>query len=367
MCKLLMEETASGGKNKRLQEARFKRFFDWEKISKSNKLKITQKYDEPKEKIENRGAKGAPYIEMLKRIILILLANRKGEMTISQSSLLKMCKMVNDNYYFGSRNIFKISKFHQMDRMNVEEFFENSRQQFKNDITRVLDILKTDELIDWMPIKKVKDVHIDRIEIRKEEKKDKFGDKYTTLESEVEHSQLRAREATKEETNFIGRTGRQVMLDMGYRSKQTIIRHNKWSEYKKKVDKIILDELNISFYYDAYKINCYHLDHILLEIKELEKFEREFNKNVQGYYMSKANKRKKSAIKSTLEIEEKRKFAWGEPEPVDYKTNQKMARNERRINDDYLLEHNELSKIYLDIDYPKIENEVRKFASEYGE
>ena len=110
LCNLLGVKKATGGRNIKLQNAEFARFFKTEKVSRY-KLILTEIYKNVVDKIDNRGKSGGSrnnnnpygqYIDLLLREYII--TEEKADFYVTTNILAKRSGLINNNYSYCTNN-----------------------------------------------------------------------------------------------------------------------------------------------------------------------------------------------------------------------------------------------------------------------
>lgn len=265
--------------NRKYQFDEWERYFKWSK--QGNSFIIEDIYYNPLEKNDGRGKAGVPYIKYIERLILDLLMRDKnsGNVSYSKFALLNILKMVNDNYYYGKSNPKKVSELLEIKESNVNEFFNVSSDTLTTHLKKALDTLQKNALITYNMTKWVCQVKtiIDtnksgNAKVSLLTTYDQYDNEYVSYNSK-NAILIEKRKASEEEVDEIRRAERQVMINMDCTTKQEIVRSGKWVDYKKTVNRMLLDQLNIEYYYDKYDIRFY-IDHIEREIHRLDEYDR---------------------------------------------------------------------------------------------
>ena len=241
MCEALNVKPAKGGNNTKLQNKEFKRYFDWDNPS-GRKIVITQVYNKPKEKIDNRGLnpnshnnQNGAYGKYIRLLILDLLSKNerfhtRNKITIGKNAMLTVLDMINQNYRYGNYNRDKLANYLGIELNFVNEFFNTNTRKLRQSVERTLDKLeKSEKLILWNNIKMIK--------IRKED----GSNNYTY------------REATDKEVKFILNCEASTLEEMGTKHIEHIYASNRVIEFYLRVNKK-LKEKNIECAYNGYKI-----------------------------------------------------------------------------------------------------------------
>lgn len=99
MCKLLGEEQKNGC-SKKSQMKNWERFFEITKVKGSQKLMVSDIYDEPLEKVDGRSVgNNSIYVKSIEVVLLYYLSQQKGyTATFTKGKMWKMLGMVNQYY-----------------------------------------------------------------------------------------------------------------------------------------------------------------------------------------------------------------------------------------------------------------------------
>lgn len=249
ICEICDIKYYSGGKAKQLQIDDICRFYKIDKIK--TKYHIIQKLEEPLTKVDKRSEtsanNGVKYANDIESIILYTLQDKKEFVcTISQALLL--CKLINENYAIGRRDIPITSKVLDLDEKNVYSFYDNTSRRLKDTFKRTLDRMKGKSLISYTELKMVayNDVKIELNELG-DPKLDKKGRiSYTTKELH--------RYVTDDEDKIIMECEAQALEEIGCVDKQQVFLSHKWNEFRDRVSENISNRLNIKYYYEVFRI-----------------------------------------------------------------------------------------------------------------
>lgn len=149
VCKLLGVKKAKGGRNIKLQEQDFARYFKIEKTT-GYKVKITEIYNTPKEKIDNRGkSKGSrgnnnegiygKYIDpILINYFQKCIKNKNHVIWETKNSLVKIVGMININYSYCNKNKYEFKQF-----LNKENHIKISNTALYNTFRKIKDIIQS--------------------------------------------------------------------------------------------------------------------------------------------------------------------------------------------------------------------------------
>jgi hypothetical protein len=237
----------------------------------------------------------------------------------------------------------------------------------KRNLEKALDNLRSQSLVIWSSELTVCDLipigineNEQKFNINKNILEDEYGEKVIEykLINQIDYNH---REATIQEKRFILRTEREIMESMGFVNKQEIIINSMWSEFKEKVDTIILDELKIAYYYNSYKIIC-NEDHIIKQRnKLLDLLLNEEDRKIHCQALNgDISKRLHSNVGKKQNRAKKKNEEWGLGEHNDKNI-------QRRINDTYIDDNDKLTDTLIKNDSANIKNKVRKIKLEKRE
>lgn len=265
LCIFLNEDENLLGNSKKSQEKEFRRYFDFEKIGNSRRIRIKNVYGAPLNKENNYkgGNNSVKYIDVLESLILDMLSRRKADYAfISINNILNTLKMVNEEYIANKYTINKLSKKLDIPVEEIRDFYTTSDSVLKSNVETALKRLSNKSLVIWNHTTCIAIVNTEvefrenfEIAMYKKETIDEFGD--TTIEfnsSEVKHRTIH-RKATKDEKTLIITLEKDTLLEMGCATKHQAFREGKRDEFYKKVNKKLFEKTNIYMYYTAYEIN----------------------------------------------------------------------------------------------------------------
>ena len=227
--------------------------------------------------------------------------------------------MINDNYVFCKRRILKLSKFMNINKETVEEWYDLNDDMLERNLNQALNSLENQSLITWekeltvakaMPLAEIKK---DGTEVVKRKYIDKYDEEQIDYKYRADDEiQLNYREGTDKEKAFIIKTEKEIFKELGCDSKQKVIKFGLWETFKNKVDDIVLKELNIAFYYKSYKIlfNEEHISEAIddiygkCELTEEEKHDSKYliNNDVIDRTITNAENRHEKAVKEKSKI-----------------------------------------------------------------
>lgn len=350
LCEIL-EEKVKGGDSKKAQLKEFERYCKYHKDK--NKFIIDEIYKEPLPK----KTTDIEYIKIIELLILDKLAQsgNEGKIYLSKNKLLLALKMISKNYTFckyGYR-VNKLSQYIDINQNTIEEFYESADGTLKGNINKALNNLKNRSLIFWNIKTTIGFLNTENInEFEKEIKIDKNYEEVINYKLK-DPQYLPHREATEEEEKYIIRVERDVLLQLHCDSKQDLIIRGLYNEFRKRVGKIILEERNITTYYESYNI-LFNTDQImqgyisflefLLKDTERNKQYNLLNTGVAKRLLHNAINRNKNANKKLNEeecnIHNKETF-------------------ERRISEAYIDENNKLIEILINKNAQDIRNDIK--------
>jgi len=369
LCSILgLKIKTSDSKKAQLKE--MDRYFKYHKDG--NKFIIDEIYTETLPKIENRGGNNVTeytkYIENLILDLLIQGGNTKqgfGRVFLSKNQLFKEFHMINDNYVFCKRRILKLSKFMNIAKETVAEWYDLNDDMLERNLNQALKSLENQSLILWSRELTVAEAIV-MAEVTKdgtEIVKRKFIDQYDEEQIDYKYRandeiQLNYREGTDKEKTFILETEKDILKELCCDSKQMIIKLGMWETFKNKVDDIVLKKLNIAFYYKSYKIlfNERHISEAIddiygkCELTEDEKLSSKYliNSDVLDRTIVNAENRHEKAL------EEKSKIIGR------MKNDTKGQRIVRRASKNYLDDNTELGISLIVKNATNIKDKVKK-------
>lgn len=260
LCEVLGEKPVTSN-SKKAQIKEWERYFSY--IKDGNKIIIKEVYDTVHNKIDNRGGnnKLAHAQRMDDTLTYIINKQDDGQLLMTMTKLLKEMKMINSNFIFGNRHKKKVSVYLDIEEAYIEEFFNTSKRTFKSNIESMLDRLEGKSMVYWSKVKTVciarsttNKNSLDEVKVNAEIVVDEFDNEHIELSTDTSET-LEYRIATDEEVELIMGIEDYVMEQiLNCKDKQEIVVKDKWSIFKKHVNKLLLEEANILYYYDSYKI-----------------------------------------------------------------------------------------------------------------
>lgn len=249
LCEILELKYYAGGKSKQLQIGDIQRYYELEKIK--TKYRIIMKRESVIPKVDRRSETSAnnsvKYGNDIETIILYTLQN-KEEFVCTISQALLLCKLINENYSVGRRDIPITSKVLDLDEKNVYHFYDTTSRRLKDTFKRALDRMKGKSLISYTELKMVayNEVKIAKNELGDPKLNKKGKISYTTKEIH--------RYITDEEDKIIMECEAKALEDVGCIDKQQVFLSHKWNEFRDKVSENISERLNIKYYYEVFRI-----------------------------------------------------------------------------------------------------------------
>lgn len=201
MCEILKEPVKSGGRNQRLQQADWKRYFDFEK--KGHKFHIVEIYDSPLDKQDGRTkGNNSSYINYITLLVEYSLRNTESR-CLTLHKWWSVIKILPERY-FGS--IESIEKICGSTPYYINKFRTAVNKLIKTLFFRALDYMVKDGTAGYREV----------IWIILEDKS--------------------KREATKEEKAYIDYVEKTVLAELGFVNKMAVV-------YKRK-ENVLYEEIN---------------------------------------------------------------------------------------------------------------------------
>lgn len=214
-----------GGNSKKKQLEEIQLYYELEKVG--TKYLII---DSIPEQLMGRGGSSSTYYNDLEIIILYALYKHRNRVTIlSTNKALQMYAFTNINYIIGYRDTRKTSNILKIDNTYLDEFYSSTKKRFKRILDNALNKMQDKRLIDYTKIKMI--VYYDMIE-----------DTYTYIE------------ATELLISKIVDIEKRVMNQMGFEDLKKLKHCGKYKLFLSKCNVVARDELEIAFYYEAYRI-----------------------------------------------------------------------------------------------------------------
>lgn len=267
------------GKSKQLQHKDFERFFTYEK--QGQKYTINQIFNESKDKVDKRGGNNKVFVEDFKKLMIYMLKKNGTEcMLLSKGAIYKAMNLVNENYIIARNNIPKLSEIIQLPQSSIYEFYDNNGTRLRETVERNLRICRRESILIF---ETVTCVAISESMIALNEFHNPIIDENNRL---VYKTNLAYREATQEERQLILKYEDEVKQELNFKDNKEIFLKGKWKYFKQQVEnKLKINNTNIKFYYDAYRItwNNYKIDDLFKSYcsdDEKDYLESNINKNI---------------------------------------------------------------------------------------
>lgn len=222
-----LSEPIKTGKAKQLQISDWERYFEYSKSG--NSFIINKIYDEPTEKVDNRGksegSRRSIYGNAIQLLITDLLARRHGYVTISKNKLMASIGMINVNYGECGKSVKKLAQLVDMDEKMIYDFYNINNCNLTGMLETALDNLQDKSIIMYNRIFKVCEV-----------------------------SKFTPRKANKYEVAQIMEYEKETLEELGFLTKSKVRVSNKWNVFQKEVQKKLSEYTDIKYYYSAYEI-----------------------------------------------------------------------------------------------------------------
>ena len=243
------------GNQKKAQLKELARYFEFEKVENTNKIRILSKRDKPLEKIP-RGYN--PYGNIIELLILDLI-NQKAKINLenyvylSTAKLLLALSMVNRNYNYFRYNIDKLHKITDIDKLVIIEWYSLTHRNLKNTLENTLDKLRNKSLIFWN--------HSMTVCINGIHKK-----------------------ATKQQKSFILKIEKEIMVNMSIKDLQEIVIKKQYKNFIFEVNERLKNEYNIEYYYNSYEIVINDNNNAIIEEMENLKYLLDAGERIEYKY-----------------------------------------------------------------------------------
>jgi len=362
MCSILGEKEKKG-KSRLLQIANWERYFKWHKDG--QKFIIDEVFEMPIEKIDNRGKtenNKAKYLTNIEKLILNLLVQGGslgyGKIFLSKSKILKELKMINDNYSFCKLRLPKLSEFMNIDKEVIQEWYDSTSRMLESNLDISLKNLESQSLIFWSKeitiAKAIPVAEINKPKVLKTKITDQYDEEIINYDYFATNKVvLQYREGTDNEKRFILYTEKEVLKEMNFNNKSQVIACGKWQDFIENVNNILLDKLNIAFYYKSYKI-IFNIEHILEETIEINDFK--LDKIDQSIEKGKLNR----DIIERIEINTNNRHERAKKVMSKILGKPKNTNIIFRSKDNYIDDNNKLNDNLINSNAKDIKNDVKK-------
>lgn len=217
LCQIL-NEPVKGGNAKKSQLEDWKCYFSYSRDG--NKYIVNEIYETPLIRFNNKGV----YHNLIQLIILDYLMKTKNKTVyITANKLLLFMYMYNENYNYCIQYIDELSKYTNIQKKTIYDFYNTSYGNFRNALESGLNGLRNKALLMYEKL-----IYV--------------------CTSEHKH-----RRATEEEKYFINKAEKEIMVELGFKD-MTIIRVSPlWNKFKRLLIER-LDEINIRYHYICYSL-----------------------------------------------------------------------------------------------------------------
>ncbi len=349
MCEILEQEEKKLGNSRYGQLKDWERYFNWEKTG--HKFYIKEVYDVPKEKVDNRGKNKnsrnnrTKYLNNIENLVLNLLAQGSylgyGKVFLSKSKMLKELEMINENYMFCKMRMPKLSEFMDIDINVVKDWFDSTSKMLEGNLDSALNRLKSQCLVLWSKEITIAKVITDNGKILKDKIVDEYDEEIISYSYHADKNvALQYREGTEDEKRFILHTERVILEEMNFKNKGEIIVCGRWDEFIERVNNVLLDKMDIAFYYKSYKI-LFNRDHILEKAIEIEDFKlSEFEEVVQKDNLNKGvlSRTSGNAFNRHKRAKEEKDKIIGESHNnvIEFRSKDNYMDNTKKLNDNLI-------------------------------
>lgn len=246
LTRTILNEEPKKGNSKTKQMKQIESLYKVEQ--KGRKYILVEKYDEPKEIIDNRQES---YISLIENLILNLCYNESyqpsfdGSIKVSMGRIARGVGLFNTNFSACKRMLGKTSKYLGTNIDTTKEYFDTVERSASGKIETALKNLDRKATISWNKIIMVAEVE-EFSQFSHREKEEGVTEVYkSTMENH--------RKATEEEIDFIRDSRKEAYIQYGVKD----AKQAKFSSKAKEINDNIKTRLlkrNISYYYYAYEI-----------------------------------------------------------------------------------------------------------------
>lgn len=246
LTRTILNEEPKKGNSKTKQMKQIESLYKVEQ--KGRKYILVEKYDEPKEIVDNRQES---YISLIENLILNLCYNESyqpsfdGSIKVSMGRIARGVGLFNTNFSACKRMLGKTSKYLGTNIDTTKEYFDTVERSASGKIETALKNLDRKATISWNKIIMVAEVE-EFSQFSHREKEEGVTEVYkSTMENH--------RKATEEEIDFIRDSRKEAYIQYGVKD----AKQAKFSSKAKEINDNIKTRLlkrNISYYYYAYEI-----------------------------------------------------------------------------------------------------------------
>lgn len=307
-----LECTPKSGSSKPAQLKEMERYFSYTRNG--NSYVIDEIYEKPKPKL---GKGNTIFRDITKLLIMDMLAEKEGELSIGKTKLISRLGIANDNYNGCRKIIPKLSKYLDVNIQTIYDFYDINDSNFKNIIEGSLNALVDERRIVYHLVTKVKELN-----------------------------SFTYRIATEDELQTILNVEGNVLTKMEYRSISEVRVSKDWNIFKNKVKDILHAMTKIDYYFDAYNI-LIHEERISKGRDEL--LELILEKSKRADFRQELNE----LIMNSIDRNAKRRHE-------DLGKTKKESKKINRAKNDYVGEFRVLNNVVINLDKDNIVNEVNK-------
>lgn len=223
----------SGGKGKSIAINHLKQWIAVENVENSNRLKISEVYEEPLELVDGRkGGNHTVYKNYLKIILLnSLLLSDDFEKNYTYSEFWTNMGMCNHYYTDAKKKSELLENNVLVNEDQMDDFFRRTWSIMKGITDSVLESLQAEGMLEYTKGKMIQ---------------------------KKQNSPAVA--ATKKERQIIGSVETRVMHQMGYKNKKDLFLAHKLKEFREKVKGILRKKYKWINYFDCFNIIAYEKD-----------------------------------------------------------------------------------------------------------
>lgn len=288
-------------------------------------------FTEPLEKqdgrVNNKGGNYSIYAENIDRLILHmsseLFDSKYNYIDLNANEIMKRLKMINDNYKVGRNNISKFSNYLEIPIETIFDFYNSTQGKNRQILESGLNRLSGRCLIKWT--RTIKVCTINRV----------------------------YRNADDDEIEIITEIEQQELENLNLENKKDVFLKGKWEEFNKSVNRELVEQLGILFYFQTYHIiTTEKFRNMLLDERDKDDIEFHLNQDIRLSCVKSAEKRHNKIYdiyKPTITL-------LGKSNPFNEPV---YDRDKNRLSDNYIKDSKTVCNIcidtYTDID---LDNEL---------